>query len=134
MTNPDMIVEGDQQFTVSLVSTNVQPSNIVLIDDPSLQSATIQNNSSMFSDISVKDFFVKASYSTFCPYAAISVLFEDMSQSVIEGEQFTQICINASHFLERDVIVSVATQSVNATGAATLLLKYYEIIIFFCHK
>ena len=36
MTNPDMIVEGDQQFPVSLVLTNAQSSDIVLIDTPSL--------------------------------------------------------------------------------------------------
>ena len=58
MTNTDMIVEGDQQFTVSLVSTNAQPSNIVQIGTPSFQSPTIQDNSSRFSVVSFECCYV----------------------------------------------------------------------------
>ena len=44
MTNVDTIVEGDQEFIVSLVEVNSDPVNLVLISTPSEQSVTIQDN------------------------------------------------------------------------------------------
>ena len=47
MTNVDTIVEGDQEFTVSLVEVNSDPVSVVLISTPSDQSVTIQDNIGM---------------------------------------------------------------------------------------
>ena len=94
MTNTDMIVEGDQQFTVSLVSTNAQPSNIVQIDTPSLQSATIQDSNSMFSIPLIIYYLALMNYSTFYTYGAIY----DMSVLSIK------VC---SQFSRIDLIVNI---------------------------
>ena len=47
ITNVDVIVEGNEMFTISLVSTNLS-SDAVRIVTPSIQSAIIQDSSSMF--------------------------------------------------------------------------------------
>ena len=43
-TNIDSIVEGDQDFMVTLVDVNGDPADLVLIASPSVLSITIQDN------------------------------------------------------------------------------------------
>lgn len=43
-TNVDSIVEGDQDFMVSVVSVNGDPADLVLITSPSVLTVTIQDN------------------------------------------------------------------------------------------
>ena len=44
MTNVDAVVEGDQDFMVSLLDVNGYPTDIVRITSPSVLRVTIQDN------------------------------------------------------------------------------------------
>ena len=66
MTNVDTIVEGDQEFTVSLVEVNSDPVNLVLISTPSEQSVTIQDNIGMYDVLTLRTYHGQRHISVSC--------------------------------------------------------------------